>query len=268
MRGKEDIEGQLEREKRKYIAFSFLKVLSEEQKRKTLESYEDNVNFYGSYVEFDEDEVIKSFEGTIVPFLDQLMKKKNLRGKSVLSIGSGRGRDEVSLLQSEEFLENQMKLDVVDYSFSMLRSALLLGQKINQGFVSDILNLNHLALSNKSSSFSPTPSYAGILIDAALQHLNKSEVYLMLWRLWTWLELGGVLLFRLKVTDHGNVYLINDGVGERYYTSWTRQELQELLAFMEELGFTIELTQTDDHTDNGTPGFFQVLATKGPSPHL
>lgn len=251
------------------VNFVNRKFLSHAEIALTQANYEMASEHYGCVIEespLGEEYLIDYF----IPFIKS-MNQNDTKSKRVFNIGTGFGLVNVFIVRLG------YELHAIDSSKTMVfasylkfiiadESTMKLGVPIHAIFDDSGLpqQFTQASLTDLPDTFAEPNSLGGILVDSALQHVNHDDVYVALKQWQMWLEPGGTLLFRLKVTDHGNAYVIHDEVGTRYYTSWTQQEIDELLEFTQKLGFTIQQQQEVPHKDvvAGTPPFYQIILIK------
>jgi hypothetical protein len=224
----------------------------------TAQNYSSFWMYYAARYEFSKEMITRTWQDYLAFFVDLLPLKKNDITK-VLVAGVGSGRDAVRLGSIGYCV------DILDYSEDFLNNAYQLLESIV-----GLENTGKKILS-PLSTFSPAPGefYDGILVESALQHLNHTEVIDFLLKCLNWLRpLSGqepthqrVLSFRVKKSETGCVYKSVSGVGERYFTTWTEVELQDLIKLLESAGARLIHRKTNLHKDDqqGVPAFEQFV---------
>lgn len=251
------------------INFDKRKFLTEQEILITQANYELGSEHYGCVIEESEDGVLYSVS-FLEPFFKSLEQNKT-SSRRVFNIGTGFGLANVFIARKGYSLHG------IDVSRTMvlasyLKFVIALEDSLNLGSVIHAIHddsflsyqFTQSSLTTLPDTFAQPNSLAGVLVDSALQHVNHDDVYDAIRQWYGWLEPGGTLLFRVKQTDHGNVYVIHDEVGTRYYTSWTEEEIAQLLIFAEEMGFRVQDQQAVAHRDAvaGTPPFYQIVLVK------
>lgn len=173
-------------------------------------------------------------------YLDPFMKiiKKN---GVVLVVGCGTGRDLKVLADNGYYYLG------VDSSEGMLREAIK-----KRGIRGPVLcsELETLRLADDS--------FDGILIDSAVEHIRKSEMKNVLEKLYKGLRVGGVVLLRFRL-GNGKVFRVEDSVGVRFFTSYTKDESRDLVVSN---GFDVVDDYVTDHMENSRPGFHAYILRK------
>jgi SAM-dependent methyltransferase len=159
----------------------------------------------------------------------------------VLVVGCGTGRD-LSVLASMGF-----SYLGIDSSKGMLNEAIN-----NRNIRGPVLNTDLESLALVESSFD------GILIDSAVEHMRKSVVEDVLEKLYKSLKIGGILLIRFRLGS-GRVFMVEDVVGKRYFTSYKKSESKKLL---QKNGFLILDEYCSDHMDDSRPRFHTYILRK------
>ncbi len=101
-------------------------------------------------------------------------------------------------------------------------------------------------------------SFDGILIDSAIEHIKKINMVNIVEKLYLSLKKGGICLIRFRV-GNGRVFVVNDVVGERYFTSYTKEESRKLVTSN---GFKVMSDYITGHSDNSRPGFHGYILRK------
>lgn len=239
--------------------------LTDEQSRLTSESYDKNSTVYQSMYELSLDMNDRTEEDYLGKF--RAITQELSQQPHTLVLGSGNGRDCLKLAL------DGVKIHAVDYSSEMMKK--LAWHFINPSSENNNLEKFKYTISNildLAGDFA-FEDFHSILADSCFQHINHPSVFDFLKKALPWLKPGGAILFRLKLTEHGNAYVIHDGVGTRYYTSWTLEEIAELKQFLLDVGYQltnepVEQLQITPHKDSslGTPSFISIVARKPSSP--
>ena len=224
------------------INFFETEELTEAMIQVTQESYERNADFYAMRHEINPEAIQRIMDDYLKNFIRQIRP-----GGNIAVLGSGYGRDATQIaLQG-------FTVNAVDSSVRMAQAT----QATGNGMV------NTTCIDMRKINFWIGNNYDGILVDSALEHLNKDEVYTMMDKFFHWLRPDGTLLVRLKLTDTGKIYEIKDGVGTRYFTSWTLEEIEKLLLRFHDK-FRILEKKVVEHMDPTRPPFYSIMgmATK------
>jgi len=235
--------------------------LDAEMIRITEQSYQTNAAYYGMRYELSAEMVQTTYEDYLKEFLDRLGPLNGER--RILIPGSGMGRDAI-IISGQGY-----RVEVIDSSKAMTDStrALLTGRDIIV-FNADIRQLQRDVFPHFDRS------YKGILAESMFEHLNKDDVRSLVKDFWKLLVKEGVLLFRLKLSNSGKAYKVIDGIGERYFTSWTLAEIDELKNEMRETGYEVlEVAEPlAQHIDSiheagkegvvSKPPFYTIMAKK------
>ncbi|MEK7528038.1 MAG: class I SAM-dependent methyltransferase [Patescibacteria group bacterium] len=164
-----------------------------------------------------------------------------LKGKSVLVIGCGTGRD-AKLLTHKGFL-----CLGIDSAQGMLREAV-----DSRGVSCPLLCANFESMDFMDESFD------GVLIDSALEHIKKADLQEALEKVKRCLKKRGVCLIRFRIGT-GKVFLVEDAVGERYFTSFTKGETKKIV---EKTGMRIVDEFVRNHLEPSRPGFYTYILRK------
>lgn len=221
---------------------------------KTRDSYSSGGIFYQAIYEYS----LSMSERTAADYLETFVGDVPLEvgERTVLVLGSGKGRDCLKLLLKG------FRVIAVDYSKEMLEglSWFVSDQERNlEVLVSDVRDISEQTFEQ---------SIGGISSESCLQHLNHPEVFEVFKKAYYWLVLGGVFHARVKVTDHGQAYAIEDGVGTRYFTSWRLDQIRQLEQEVQAMGYELLSSGAEDniipHRDAalGVPGFYPIRVRK------
>jgi len=167
--------------------------------------------------------------------------KKIVKDGTVLVVGCGTGRD------LETLGKNGFKCIGVDSSVGMLEEYL---SKEKGSFPVINISLEEVPLVKESMD--------GVLIDSALEHIKKSDIPNILQKIYSSLKVNGIALVRFR-RGKGNVFWVNDIVGERYFTSYTIKEMENII---KNTKFKVIEKYERDHLESTRPGFFTYILRK------
>lgn len=173
-------------------------------------------------------------------YLDPFVKHVK-KGGVVLVVGCGTGRDLYTLASmGYRYLG-------IDSSEGMINEAVENRGVEGPVIISEIESMN----------LAPN-SFDGILIDSALEHVKKEDIQNILENVFFSLKKGGTVLLRFRV-GKGNVFVVEDSVGIRYFTSYLPDESKKLV---KDAGFKIVDSYITRHLDNLRPGFHAYILRK------
>jgi hypothetical protein len=186
-----------------------------------------------------------TYDGYVGLFLHQLFLMNPEISGSVLVLGSGSGED------VERIVSHGHTVVANDVSPMMIQ--LLESRK---------LNLNVLVGSMLDVDIGKN-KHKAVLIDTAIQHIEKNKVEGLLLKIKESLVSNGICLFRLRESENGQVFFVNDVIGKRYFNTYSRVEIEHILDVLRNLGFKIIKTLESGHAESksGRPGFFTILVT-------
>lgn len=210
---------------------------------KTIESYDTHVIEYAESFEWDPDMQERTSHDYLHGFIEYLKT-----GDHVFVAGSGTGRDAL------ELANRHFDVFCNDGSIAMLQVAVNHGIRLPM-WCQDI---NHVNL--------PENSVDAILAESVLQHVPKQDIHLILNRMVTWLRVDGILFARLRLGD-GRIFCVNDVVGERYFTSYKKQEIEELIQSLHQV-YLVEDVRIVMHKVSDRPGFASFVLKKQEVKHL
>lgn len=163
---------------------------------------------YNKYHEVYDFETVEFWENFPKETLKEFIKR--LKGKKVLDLGSGPGRDAVLLRNSG------LEVICLDASFEMIRRTKKLG------FESVLADMRKLGF--------PDKSFDGVWAFTSLLHISKSEVEKVLRKLYELLKPNGVLLIgMIEGNFDGNVERESMPGVKRYFRFYSEQELKGLV---------------------------------------
>jgi ubiquinone/menaquinone biosynthesis C-methylase UbiE len=177
------------------------KINQEISKLKTLHTY----NIFGEVYNSEVDEFWENFpRATIDSFTN------NLKGKRILNLGSGPGRDAI-------ILKNKgLEVYCVDASPTMVNMTKQLG------FESEVKDFIELAF--------PEESFDGVWAYTSLLHIPKSELVIMLKKIYKWLKKEGVFLIGMvEGTFEGMKQRDSMPGSQRYFRYYLEEELDTLI---------------------------------------
>jgi SAM-dependent methyltransferase len=261
------------------LSFLYKNLLNLSEKFVTQASYISSINFYLNEKEFTKLGQLDAdaYLNPLISFLETRKNEHNL--PVVLDVGCGSGRNALKLMIQG------YRVHVVDYSSRFVEAAsnwvinlpddavkfLTLDTSSThdneyqfQGTIADLTLLG--------VDFVQAGTFDAALAESALCYLNPHEVLPFLTKVYRWLKPGGICTFRLKLTDHGQAYVIHDRVGTRFYTSWTQQDIDQLKNDLRQIGYELNVQPEDEqiieHKDAaaGTPAFYQLTIRKPASP--
>lgn len=221
---------------------------------KTRGSYSVGSAFYQAIYEFSLGMSIRTAANYLEDFINELPTE--VRKPNVLVLGSGKGRDCLKLLLKG------FRVTAVDYSPEM-QEQLTWFLKDNESNLEVVV----LDVEDLSQDFFEQDIDAAIS-ESCLQHLNHPAVLEVFKKAYNWLAPGGIFHARVKVTDHGRAYAIEDGVGTRYFTSWRPDEIQQLEEELQAIGYELLTNDSQNkiipHRDAalGVPGFYLIRVRK------
>lgn len=177
---------------------------------------------------------------TLRDYLDPFMKHVAPNGV-VLVVGCGTGRD-LSVLGQHGY-----RYLGIDSSVGMLREAVEVRKIDGPVLCTDIESLEVV-----------DKSFDGVLIDSAVEHIKKVDMEGILEKIFSSLKGDGVCLLRFRLGD-GRVFEVEDEVGVRYFTSYTRSESGRLVTSN---GFKVVKEYETDHMENSRPRFHTYILRK------
>ncbi|MBI2547919.1 class I SAM-dependent methyltransferase [Candidatus Woesearchaeota archaeon] len=145
---------------------------------------------------------------------------QELKGKNILDVGCGGGRD------IQEFLKRGFVVDGIDYSKKTIEEC---KKKLQGAYPSVQLWVRDMRETNL-----PSAQYDGIWACASLLHLPKNDVARALTEWKRLLKKDGLLFVSVK--EGKGEMMLPDKIGKRFFSFFTIDELKELL---ESTGFTI-----------------------------
>jgi len=236
---------------REIVFYPGLFDLSDDHQSATQNYYRSMVMYYIEHFEFSADMLTRPWEDYLKLFHDHLPKDQSK--KNVLLFGSGGGRDAMWLAQHGF---TPVLVDLSDEMLNFSRRVVLNGE-----FFHEHMNQFLERLVKESEQ-----KFIGLVNESAAQHLNKSEVYKQLELAKNVLHTGGIFLLGLKMApeefkDKGPVYSVAEGTGKRFFVSWTKKEVQELIDFAGGLGFQVVQRVESPHltANAGTPSFIRLF---------
>ena len=140
--------------------------------------------------------------------------KKLIKGKKVLDVGCGPGRD------AKFFVKNKFDYLGVDYSPAMIRVA---KRRVPKGKFK-VMDMTRLRF--------PEKSFDGFWAAASLLHIPKSKTSVVLKSFWKILKPGGIGFVSLKARENFHTGLTKLGGFKglkRYFTYYNNNELKKLL---------------------------------------
>jgi ubiquinone/menaquinone biosynthesis C-methylase UbiE len=173
-------------------------------------------------------------------YLDLFMKSV-CPGGIVLVVGCGTGRD-LKILGNNNF-----RYLGIDSSQGMLKEA------VEKRKVDGPVLCNRLEEINLADS-----SFDGVLIDSALEHIRKADMEQVLDKLYKSLKKRGICLLRFRLGS-GKVFVVDDNVGRRYFTSYTREETDFLV---KSNGYKVCEAFVSNHLEDSRPGFLTFVLRK------
>lgn len=217
--------------------------LSHKMIDKTIQSYDTHVIEYAESFEWDPDMQERTSHDYLHGFIKYLKP-----GDHVFVAGSGTGRDALEL--------SNRHFDVFcsDGSQAMLQVAVNHGIRLPM-WCQDI---NHVNL--------PENSVDAILAESVLQHVPKNDLQKVLNRMITWLRVDGILFARLRQGE-GRVFCVNDVVGERYFTSYTKPEIEAIISSLNQVTL-MEDVKIVLHKVSDRPGFASFVLKKQELKHI
>jgi len=199
-------------------------------------SYNTHSHQYAEDWEWNKEIMTVAKRDYINPFMD-LVKKEGV----ALIVGCGTGRD-LKLLK-----DNGYRCLGIDSSEGMLREAVEA-----RGIQGPVLCTDLESLKLASNSFD------GVLIDSALEHIKKSDMKIIMEKLYECLRKNGIVLIRFRIGD-GRVFEVEDSIGTRFFTSYTKKESKKLVTLN---GFQVVTEYVTDHLENSRPGFHSYILRK------
>lgn len=222
------------------IVFLNSPILTPEMLKTTKKSYTSHGDYYGAKYELPSNMVKRTWESYLKYFTATLVK-----GDSVGVFGCGNGRDVMQLAS------HGLQVTAMDNSDSMLNAMRAWGN--------GAINVQKVDVTKATKIFQGD-NFNGILAESVLEHVNKRDVKnLVLKDFPMMLKYQGKLLFRLRLHSSGNVMKSNDGVGIRYFSTWSQNEVEELV---EEMTYTYKGVNTwvSSHKHQNRPPFFTIQA--------
>ncbi len=218
------------------IKFLESEELTDEQVIATRLAYENNADDYVLNYERRIGALAEARIFTLDPFL-KLLKEKDINGK-VLFAGCGSGRD------LQEAIKQGFSCVGIDISESMINIGKILA-----------IPAPLLKMDIEKMEF-PIDSFSGVFCDTAITHIKKKGIKRVLEEFYAILEAGGVLFVSFR-RGNGKLYMTDDKVGKRYYTTMTALKARKLLA---SVGF--QLMSTSSHKVGVRPAYYNLLAIK------
>lgn len=183
-------------------------------------------------------EMIRRTDNDYFSFFVSQIPRNGVKPK-VLDVGCGTGRD------SNRLLLRNIDVVSVDVAENMARAANIMAEGATV-YNDDIRNMRFVS-----------DSFHGILMESALQHIPKTDVP-DLFRLFAdWSRDNAILLVRFRITNSGNVFVVSDGFGARYFTSYTRGEVDRIIQDVAGK-FNFVGSKENQHVDSHRPPFFSV----------
>lgn len=210
--------------------------LTDEQINITRFAYESNADEYVLNYERRVGALDEARIFTLDPFL-KLLSEKKMTSK-VLFAGCGSGRD------LQEAVEQGFTCVGIDISVSMLNIGKILSVK------APLLNMDI-----ERMEF-PVKSFSGIFCDTAITHIKRKGIKKVLSDFYNLLEDSGVLFVSFR-KGSGKLYMTNDRVGKRYYTTMLTKRARALL---HTTGFKVVSIST--HKIGLRPAYYNLLAIK------
>ena len=222
--------------KKNEVKFLESEELTDEQLNMTRLAYENNADSYVLNYERRAGALDEARIFTLDPFL-KLLKEKMVSGK-ILFAGCGSGRD------LQEVIKQGYSCVGIDISESMLNIGKILA-----------IPAPLLRMDIERMEF-PANSFSGVFCDTAITHIKKKGIRRVLEEFRLILEDGGVLFVSFR-RGNGKLYMTDDKVGKRYYTTMTALKARKLLA---SVGF--QLVSTSSHKVGSRPAYYNLLAIK------
>lgn len=221
------------------VRYTDLLDLSKEQVITTKNAYRLHAQDYALKYERNKSVIKRAIPNTVIPFLSVFNQYQN-KNSSIIFAGCGSCRD----LQYCE--QKGYNCSGIDTSKELLDIAKNLGVKSPL----QVNDINYYQLEKNS--------LGGIFCDTALSHTPKRLLVKTLQNFREALKDNGVLFMELRQGD-GKVYYTIDDFGERYYTTFSKDETVKLL---QDNGFQIENIQIDKHPFSSRPMFIAIIASK------
>lgn len=199
-------------------------------------SYDTNSANYAKSWEWSRNVVRKTKKDYIEPFIKKVRKRGVL-----LVVGCGTGRD-LEVLGKMGFYYLG-----VDVSEGMLKEAVE-----KRGIRGPVLLEDLVTIKLVENSFD------GILIDSAIEHVRKKDMVGVIAKLYKSLKDNGFALLRFRLGT-GKVFVVNDIVGKRYFTSYSKDEAKRLI---KGAGFLIVEEYCSDHIESNRLGFYTLIVKK------
>lgn len=218
------------------IKFLESEELTDEQVAVTRLAYEDNADDYVLNYERRAGALDEARIFTLDPFLN-LLREKQMSGK-ILFAGCGSGRD------LQEAATQGFGCVGIDISKSMLNIGRILS-----------IPAPLLRMDIEKLEF-PPKSFSGIFCDTAITHIKRKRVKKVLADFYNLLEDGGVLFVSFR-RGKGKLYMTNDRVGKRYYTTMPASKARKILSLA---GF--EIVSSSSHKVGLRPAYYNLLAIK------
>lgn len=218
------------------IKFLESEELTDEQVIATRLAYENNADDYVLNYERRIGALAEARIFTLDPFL-KLLKEKDINGK-VLFAGCGSGRD------LQEATEQGFSCVGIDISESMINIGKILS-----------IPAPLLKMDIEKMEF-PTNSFSGVFCDTAITHIKKKGIGKVLEEFHAILEANGVLFVSFR-RGKGKLYMTDDRVGKRYYTTMPASKARKILSHA---GF--EIVSTSSHKVGVRPAYYNLLAIK------
>lgn len=207
--------------------------LSESHIKKTIESYDKGAIEYAEEWEWSDKVQQRTKRDYLFPFIEETKIDD-----SILVVGSGTGRD-LMILHSRRY-----QCLGIDKSSGMLE------ESVKRGVTCPLVNEDIMTFRGVRGSFD------GILCESALEHIQKAKLQDIFHRFCDWLRYDGVLLMRIRMGD-GRVFRSWDKVGERFFTSYTEDEIKRIVNKNGKM--KVISTHIDPHIDPTRPSFYSIL---------
>ncbi len=218
--------------------------LTPEMEAITIDSYERNAAYYAFEYEMNAVMVERTREDYLSIFMNQIKELVHKDGGNVFVIGSGNGRDVVQLIM-EGF-----NVHANDVAESMLESTQAWGDGKVVTYPGDIRKINPFGKNNLH----------GVIAESAPEHMNKREVVELTDKVGNWLRRGGIFLLRVRRSEEGKVFEVQDGVGRRFFTTWTQTDIDWLTHEFADVFDVIDQWPVPHKEDR--PEFYTVLLRK------
>ncbi len=274
--------------------------LTSRDRQNTKKAYENgSATEFASLYEWDPSVVRSSLIDSIGPFVEAFDDTNKDKKKSwILLVGCGTGRDFMELWKrgfnalafdiSMAMIEN-LKRILTNSLVPPHNVALMLNEvarDLNQVvFVADVMDPSWRR--NSSVASGEVDLFDAVFAETVLGHLDKEEVFEFFERYSNNLSQGGIIRAGLRISKSGKVFILEDSLGSRSFTTWkfedlwlttlTRKgtqitdydhmgELGELLKYLAEIGLRIIKIYTNKHPcsteENPRPDTLNLILQK------